>query len=147
MHKKSIILISLLILTGLFYGSDAQAEVIKRSFGKKLQLKKFYSVTVDDNNVKWFLTESGIVSFDGKKWILQNKNTQLPKSDVKDIEFVKTSSGRKIWVASPEGAALVSIPVDKKKPVNTYNTENSPLLSSNVTVSYTHLTLPTIYSV
>jgi ligand-binding sensor domain-containing protein len=132
MHKKSIFLISLLILTGLSFGFEISSEVIKLSFGKKIQAKKFYSVTVDDNNVKWFLTESGIVSFDGKKWILQNKNTQIPKSDVKDIEFIKTSSGRKIWVASPEGAALVSIPVDKKKPVNKYNTENSPLLSSNV---------------
>lgn len=112
--------------------SDFPADVIKLSFGKKIQAKKFFSVTVDDENIKWFLTESGIISFDGKKWIIHNKNTRMPGSEVKDIEYVKTSAGRKMLLASPEGATLASLPMGKKNPVNTFNTENSPLPSSNV---------------
>ncbi|MGI6322271.1 MAG: ligand-binding sensor domain-containing protein [Bacteroidales bacterium] len=112
--------------------SDSPSDVVKRTFGKKIQAKKFYSVSVDDENTIWFLTEAGIISFDGKKWSLHNKNTRIPGSEVKDIEYVQTSAGRKILLASPEGATLASLPFGRKNPVNTFNTENSPLLSNNV---------------
>ncbi len=119
-------------LTELSTGSEGPAGVIKRSFGKKVQAKQFQSIIVDENNIKWFLTEAGIVSFDGKKWSLQNKNKQMTQTGIRDIEYLKTPSGRKIWLATQAGATLTSIPAGKKGPADTFTAENSPLLSNNV---------------
>jgi ligand-binding sensor domain-containing protein len=113
-------------------GSEDQVNVTKRAFGKKIQARNFQSVTIDDSNVKWFVTESGLVSFNGKKWTLHNQNKQVPGTGINDITYVYTPSGRQIWLASSEGATLASLPVGKKNPVNTFTVDNSPLLSNNV---------------
>ena len=113
-------------------GLQGPVNVIKRSVGKKIQAKNFQSVTIDDNNVKWFVTESGVVSFNGKKWNLHNKNKQVPGSDLQDIAYLYKPSGRKLLLASPEGATLATLPVGKKNTANTYTVDNSPLLSNNV---------------
>ncbi|MBN2862331.1 MAG: hypothetical protein JXN62_04155 [Bacteroidales bacterium] len=111
--------------------SEGSVEIITRSFGKKIQAKNFRSIVVDESNVKWFLTELGIVSFNGKKWTLHNKNKQMP-ANIKGIDILSTPAGSKLWMATPEGASLASLPIGKKNPVNTFNTDYSPLLSNNV---------------
>ena len=113
-------------------GSQEPANVIKRSFGKKIQAKNFQSVTVDDNNVRWFITEAGVVSFNGKKWSLHNRNKQVPGSDLRDMAYLYKPAGRHLLLASPEGATLAALPVGKKNPADTYTVDNSPLLSNNV---------------
>jgi len=37
---------------------------------------------------------------------LHNKNTQIPKSEVKDIDYVQTAAGLKMLLASKEGTSL-----------------------------------------
>ena len=107
-------------------------SVINLSFDAGIQAKKFYSVTVDNDNTKWFLTEAGIVSYDGKKWILHNKNRKVPAENLKKLEYDFSSYGQELWIAAPQGATVVALPVDARSGATTYYTENSTILSDNV---------------
>ncbi len=109
-----------------------KATVVNRSFDGAFQTKNFYSVMVDDENTKWFLTEAGIVSFDGKGWNLQDKNRKIPAKDLKEMAFDLSDFGRELWIATPLGATVASIPIDAKSGATTYYKENSTILSENV---------------
>ena len=39
--------------------------------------KNFSSLVIDDNNIKWFLTENGLVSFDGTTWTLHSETAKI----------------------------------------------------------------------
>jgi ligand-binding sensor domain-containing protein len=107
-------------------------NVINRSFDEGLMAKSFYSVAMDDDNTKWFLTEIGIVSFDGKKWSVHNKNRKVPVENLKEIAYDFSSYGQEIWLATPQGVTVASIPVDARSGATSYYTENTPILSDNV---------------
>jgi len=109
-----------------------KVNVTNKSFDEGIQAKTFHSVTVDDNNIKWFLTEKGIVSFDGKVWSLHNKNRKVPADNLKDIAYDFSSYGPELWIATPQGASVASLPVDARTGATTYYTENSAILSDNV---------------
>jgi len=47
-----------------------------QSFGEGISAKKFYSSTIDEDNTIWFLTESGMFSFDGAKWTLHTRTVR-----------------------------------------------------------------------
>jgi len=102
------------------------------SFGEGVLAKNFYSVVVDDDNVKWFLTEAGIVSFDGNEWKMNNENRQIPAQDLKEIAYDSSEFGMELWLASPMGATVASIPVDARSGATTYYSDNSIILSENV---------------
>lgn len=107
-------------------------KVVNRPFDEGLQAKTFYSAIVDDNNVKWFLTEAGIVSFDGKLWSIHNKNRKVPTENLKDLAYDFSSYGPELWIATPQGASVASLPVDARTGATTYYTENSTILSDNI---------------
>lgn len=107
-------------------------SVINRSFDKGFHAKTFYSVLVDDDNTKWFLTEVGIVSFNGKKWSIHNKNRKVPTENLKDFAYDFSSDGAEIWIATSQGAIAAAMPVDARTDVSTYHTENTTILSDNV---------------
>jgi ligand-binding sensor domain-containing protein len=115
------------------YDQDVKKiTVINRSFDEGLVAKNFYSAAVDDDNTKWFLTETGIVSFDGKNWILHNKNRKVPAENLKKLAYDFSSYGPELWIASPLGATVASLPVDARTGATTYYKENSTILSDNV---------------
>jgi hypothetical protein len=107
-------------------------SVVNRSFDEGVTAKNFHSVTVDDENTIWFSTESGIVSFDGKKWTVHNKNRKVLSTNLKDLAFDFSSYGRELWIATPQGATVASLPVDARTGATTYHTENTTILSDNV---------------
>jgi hypothetical protein len=102
------------------------------TFGGGIASKTFYSAVVDDDNTKWFLTETGIVSFDGKKWSMHNKNRKVPTENLKDLAFDISSYGRELWIATPQGATVATLPVDARSGATTYYSENSTISSDNV---------------
>jgi len=104
-------------------------SVINRSFDEGLVSRNFYSAAVDDDNTKWFLTGSGIVSFDGRKWILHNKNRKVPAENLKKLAYDFSTYGQELWIATPQGATVASLPVDARSGATTYYTENSTILS------------------
>jgi hypothetical protein len=103
-----------------------------RTLGENIQSRKFYAVTVDDENTKWFLTESGIVSFDGKTWVLHNKNGRILNQGLKSLNYDFSDFGSELWIATPQGATVASIPIDARSGATTYYLQNSPILSENV---------------
>ena len=104
-----------------------KVTVVNKSFDPGITAKIFSSIAVDDNNTKWFLTESGIISFDGKNWIIHNKNRKVPVSNMKDLAYDFSSYGPELWIASPIGATVASLPVDAKSGATTYYTGNSKI--------------------
>src|SRR5664280_3171568 len=66
---------------------NAQTSGTVQSFGEGISAKKFYSSTIDEDNTIWFLTESGIVSFDGAKWTLHNKNRKVAATGLKSVVY------------------------------------------------------------
>lgn len=95
-------------------------------------VKSFISVIVDDENTKWFITEKGILSYNGKKWTLHDSNTNVPTSELKDFALEVNQTGSELWIASPKGATVAAIPVDEKSTATTYHTANTPIMSNNV---------------
>jgi hypothetical protein len=94
--------------------------------------KDFSAVVVDDDNIKWFITEAGIVSFNGKRWKLHNKNGRVATRNLKDFVYEPDSHGPKLWIASPVGVTVARLPVNSRTDATTYHTENSSILSKNV---------------
>ncbi|MGI6338318.1 MAG: ligand-binding sensor domain-containing protein [Bacteroidales bacterium] len=94
--------------------------------------KNFSSLVIDDNNIKWFLTENGLVSFDGTTWTLHSETAKIGPSNIKNFTFETCAEGTKIWIASPEGAIAEYIPGQSGKEPVVYLPENSSLTSKNV---------------
>ena len=111
------------------YG-DTTGKGISGDIGTSVKI--FRSVIVDKDNTKWFITEQGIVSFNGEKWVMHDKNRKVPTQDLKNFAFEENPLGQELWIASPKGATVASLPVDGKTGATTYNTENTPILSNNV---------------
>jgi len=121
------------LMAGLFTSLlPAQTSGTIQSFGEGITAKKFYASTIDKDNSVWFLTESGIVSFDGTKWTLHNKNQDIISAGAQGIVYGSSAAGQELLLATPKGAAVASLPVDAKSGVSSFNPENSKILSNNV---------------
>ncbi len=94
--------------------------------------RSFYTVFVDNTNKKWFLSELGIISFDGSKWILHNENSKIGSANLKDFAFRNTESGPELWVVSQAGATVSTLPFDAKSDAKTFTADNGSMISSNV---------------
>jgi ligand-binding sensor domain-containing protein len=94
--------------------------------------KNFSTVVVDDDNIKWFITETGIVSFNGKEWKLHNKNRKVPAQNLKNFALEHNPHGTELWIASPKGATVASLPIDARTGATTYDTANTSILSKKV---------------
>jgi ligand-binding sensor domain-containing protein len=97
-----------------------------------ISAKTFSSALVDNKNTKWFLTELGIVSFSGDKWILHNGNNKIVTSNLKDFAVRNSNGSNEFWVVSPEGATVTTLPFDDKTEATTYHAAEGSLLSDNV---------------
>ena len=110
----------------------AQTAETIQSFGEGITAGKFYSSTIDEDNTVWFLTESGILSFDGTKWILHNKNRKVASAGLKSVVYDFSSYGPELWIGTPQGATVASLPVDARSGATTYYLDNSKIVSENV---------------
>ena len=92
--------------------------------------KKFFAATVDNKNTKWFLTELGIISFNGDKWTLHNSNIQ--GKDLRDIAFDAGTEGTGFWIATGSGITSLASPAESGTASSSYTTDNASILSNNV---------------
>lgn len=116
-----------------YYPRETQeVSVVTRSFGEGFTAKNFQSVAIDNNNIKWFVTDAGIVSFDGNKWTIHNKNRKVQSQGMKEVAYDFSTYGHELWIATPMGTTVATIPVDARTGATTYYTENSKILSDNV---------------
>jgi len=101
-------------------------------FGEGIAAKRFFSSTVDNNNVVWFLTESGIVSYNGSNWTLHNKNPKFNGKEIKDLVYASSENKNELWMAGANGATVVASPVSAESEATTYTPENSKIVGANV---------------
>ncbi len=97
--------------------------------GIGISVKNVNSVIVDNDNVKWFCTDVGIVSYDGKNWKLHDGNKDLPNQDLKGVVYVVNPEGPELWIASPNGATVIRLPIDDQTDAITLNPENAGMFS------------------
>lgn len=112
-----------------------RAMNIERNFQSTnlgIPLKIFSSVLVDEENKKWFLTESGIVSFDGEKWELHNENSKIIPSEIRGIAFQNDTQSGQIWLATENGIKMITLPVNSQSASKTYDENSAPIPSKNV---------------
>ncbi len=94
--------------------------------------KIFSALAVDNDNRKWFITEQGIVDFNDVKWTLHSKNKKVPTQGLKGFALEVNNYGQELWIASPLGATVATMPVDGRTGATTYHTQNTTILSNNV---------------
>ncbi len=104
--------------------------LIEKNFNGQVNATNFYSLVIDDNNIKWFLTEKGIVSFDGTTWKLHNK--KIAQSNLKDVAYSFSKENKELWLATPQGATVASVPLDIITGTETYIPQDTAIVSKNV---------------
>jgi ligand-binding sensor domain-containing protein len=130
-----IVVIELISMPGnLLNGQDPVVDVKSDSCSndKGISVKNVNAVIVDNDNVKWFSTEVGIVSFDGQNWKLYDGNNSLPNQDLKGVTYVVNPEGAELWIASPNGVTVARLPIDDQTDAITYDPENADILSKDV---------------
>lgn len=88
-------------------------------------------IVIDDNGVKWFATDKGIVSYDGSEWTAYTENQLLSNEPVTDLAFEYGSGIKKLWLAGNDGVSSLE-PGTTPIPFVNYNTKNSGILSDTV---------------
>lgn len=129
-RKNYQVLIFLLAMGFITTKGICQQSV--QPLGEGIQAKNFHSSTVDENNRIWFITEAGIISFDGQKWTRHNTSLKIASSEMKDIAFDPSLKSQGLWIATPQGVAQVALPVNSESEVTVFYQDNSTIVSNNV---------------
>ena len=129
---KRLRLAILITMTSLYFSVAFTSDglLITNPSQTGINAKNFYSVTVDDNNTKWFLTELGIVSFNGEKWELHSISA-LQGKEIRDIVFDTTPEGTGFWIATSAGVVNIKSLIDNDS-ATLFTTDNA-ILGSNDT--------------
>jgi ligand-binding sensor domain-containing protein len=117
---------TLFAATFILFGNNPAS---KYPDGIGIPAKKFFAVTIDNNNNKWFLTEAGLISFNGTKWTLHN---EMKGKELRDIAFESGTKGTGFWIATGNGITSLSAPVGAGSPSSSFTTDNAAILSNNV---------------
>jgi ligand-binding sensor domain-containing protein len=121
--------LSCLILFMVLISSNVNSQ---QPFGEGITAKKFFSSTIDDNNVVWFLTDKGIISYDGAKWTPHNNIPNVKGDEAKDLDYGSSENGQGLWIAGSNGATVISSPVNAGSVTKTYTPDNSSIVSNNI---------------
>ncbi len=90
------------------------------------------SVCIDKDGTKWFGTDKGLNSFDGVNWITFTCDDILSENKIYDIIFEESDFGNTLWLATEEGVTVFDVTLDSVTCLETYQTDNSGLISNKV---------------
>lgn len=93
--------------------------------------KVINKILVEPSGVKWFATEKGIFSFDGKKWTTYKDDKNLTNGMVSDFLFERMSGLNKLWLGTNVGATSFEFGASAIS-VSNFSKRNSVLLSDTV---------------
>ena len=91
------------------------------------------SIYIDKDNIKWFGTAAGLVSFDGIKWAVYSANDGVAGEYVRDLSFQHSVHGNELWVATNDGVSVHNYDVDGITSATVYAGDNSGLNCDTVT--------------
>jgi ligand-binding sensor domain-containing protein len=123
------IIISALSLIVAAYFGIANTIIPGKPEDIGIPAKKFFAATIDNNNNKWFLTELGLISFNGTRWTLHN---DMKGKELRDIAFESGTGGTGFWIATGSGITSLKAPVEAGSPSASFTTDNAAILSNNV---------------
>ncbi len=89
---------------------------------------KVTSAVVDSQHVRWFGSEGGLMSFDGKVWKSYTTADKLANNNVSSIAYEETSYGPEIWVGTAGGISVVNTKIDAVSFATPYTTKNEKYL-------------------
>jgi len=90
------------------------------------------SIYIDPLGTKWFATEKGVSSYDGKTWVNYNDKDGLPASDFNDLAPSSVPNTNILWLASTKGSVMTELADGVIMIQTTYTTDNSDLRSDTV---------------
>ncbi len=120
--------ISTIGLVILFLHSCKPDDETKTSIAGKI-VKSIY---IETDGTKWFATDKGISSFDGKSWKNYDENDGLPVAGYNGLSKASSANGINLWLASTKGAVMGHWDADMLTVETTYTTGNSELLNDTV---------------
>jgi hypothetical protein len=106
-------------------------SVIYRSFSEGFKTTNFRSIIAADDNIKWFLTDAGIVH-SSINWIIHNDNSKVPYANLRNFIYNLSPEGPELFIAGPNGATIAYLSLEPTSNGVTYSTENSGISSNNV---------------
>jgi hypothetical protein len=108
-------------------------SVVKHHFREGFKGKKFYEAVLDDNDGKYYLSDEGIVSGNGRSFNVLNASLAIPNENLKHLVYELSGEGPQFWIATSQGAIAASARRDNElNYINYYNTSNSGILGNNV---------------
>jgi len=119
----------LTIMTLSFSGCKDKAPV-NQNF--KLPSRVINKIVVDDNGIKWFATEKGIVSFDGNQWTIYSGNEALNNNAIHALAQSSVSGKNEIWLGSKLGASSFEYTSSNIGNLASYTIKDKNLLSDTV---------------
>ena len=120
-YQKMLTFAVLLVFTSIISVSN---------YAQVVPAKKFFAVTIDNNNNKWFLTDQGLVSFNGAQWT--HHKDKMQGMEMRDIFFDSGTEGTGFWIATGSGITSLRAPLEPGSSSSSYDTDNASLLSNNV---------------
>jgi ligand-binding sensor domain-containing protein len=98
------------------------------------------AVVIDSKGGKWFGTDNGLLHFDGIKWTNYQSSilkASIPSNKINDLAIeISSKFGERIWVATDNGATVVSSIFNELTYATPFQENNSNLLSNNVKTVY-----------
>jgi len=90
------------------------------------------SIYIEPNGMKWFSTDKGVSSFDGKTWTNFDENDGLPAAGYNDMSHAASADGLNLWLASTGGVVMGHWEANTLTVETTFTTGNSELLNDTV---------------
>ncbi|NPA35430.1 MAG: hypothetical protein GXO47_01120 [Chlorobi bacterium] len=98
-----------------------------------LPSNRITSVYIDDEDVKWFGTTEGLVSFDGEQWTVYSTDDGVAGEHINQLSCQKSAAGNELWVATNDGVSVLAYDIDGITSATVYAIDNSGLISDTVT--------------
>jgi len=130
MRGNEIQLFLLILLTVLF--SACGKENIPNEKEEILPSNNITSIYIDNDDIKWFGTDAGLVCFDGNKWTTYKKADGVAGDYINSLAYQLSSHGNEIWVATNTGVSVHAYNIDGISDATTYNENNSGLIGDTV---------------
>ncbi len=125
-------LIILFVILFLAKSVSSQSIIIYNPENSELPDIEVNSVYIDENDNKWFGTNSGLAFFDEVSWIIYNDVSDYPISHNSINDLTNENSGL-LWIGTDDGASLANYDENGIYATTIYNNRNSDITADTIT--------------
>lgn len=119
------------LLTLLMFNSCKKEDI--QETPQSLPDNNVSAIYIDAGGMKYFATGKGLAAFDGTNWQVFHDNPKLTKGKINDLAFEQTTYGPELWLATPQGVNVASMPIDAVSGATTYTSSNTATLFPGMT--------------